>query len=332
MDVRRLGRSGVLVSELALGTMTFGQEADEAAAAEILDRYLDAGGNFVDTADVYGAGASEEVLGKLLGRRRPDVVLATKGRFATGPGVNDVGASRRHLLDTFHASLRRLGTDWVDLYQVHCWDPNTPLEETLSTLDGLVRSGAVRYIGASNYAGWQLAKALGVSALHGWEPFVSLQPEYSLVSRDVELDLLPLCLDDGLAVIPWAPLGSGVLTGKYQPGADPPPNTRAGDGRRAGIHDRMGERNLTIADEVGRVAADLGRTAAQVALNWVMHRPGVTAPIVGARSAAQLTDTLGAVGWRLDDDARERLDALSRPTLGYPHNVHDRNGLRPAGL
>lgn len=324
MEQRRFGSTGIRVSELCLGAMTFGRETDEETSRRMLDRFLDAGGTFVDTADVYSTGGSEEVLGRAVGDRRDRIVLATKCRFPTSDHPNDVGASRRHIRQSIEGSLRRLRTDWVDLYQIHCWDPATPLEETLSTLDDLVREGKVRYIGASNYTGWQLAKALGVSALKGWEPFVSLQPQYSLIARDVELDLLPLCREDGVAVLPWSPLGGGVLTGKYKAGEEPPAGSRASDSTPSAtlMKRRLSERNLAIADEVGNVAEASGRTRAQVALSWVLHRPGVTSPIIGARTPEQLEDNLGAVGWRLGAEHIAALDDVSRLQYGYPHDFH----------
>ena len=206
--------------------MTFGREADESTSRAMVDRFLDAGGNFIDTADVYSDGVSEEITGRTLAGRRDEVVLATKVRFPTGPGPNDVGLSRRHIRLGVENSLRRLGTDWIDLYQVHCWDERTPLEESLSTLNDLVREGKVRYLGASNFAAWHLATALGTSELHGWEAFASLQPEYSLIARDIERELLPLCRARGLAVLPWSPLAGGILTGKYRPGEELPSGTR----------------------------------------------------------------------------------------------------------
>ena len=320
MDYRQLGTTGIRVSELCLGAMTFGREADPPTSRAIVDRFLDAGGNFVDTADVYSQGISEEVTGRALGKRRDDVVLATKVRFSMGDGPNDVGASRRRIRAGIDGSLRRLGTEWVDLYQIHCWDARTPLEETLSTLNDLVREGKVRYIGASNYTGWQLAKALGVSAANGWEPFVCLQPEYSLVSRGADRELLPLCREEGLGVIPWGPLGGGLLTGKYRPEDPAPPDTRAGDDAE-GIHIRyrMDDRAWSIIDAVGKVAAEIGKTPAQVALNWVVHRRGVTSPIVGARTVEQLDDNLGAVGWELADEPRRALLVASAERLGYPY-------------
>lgn len=314
------------MSELALGAMTFGREIDAAASAEILGGYLDAGGNFVDTADVYGAGASEEILGEILGARRADIVLATKCGLPFGDGANLTGASRRHICASIEGSLRRLRTDWIDLYQIHMWDPSTPAEETMSALDDLVRRGLVRYVGVSNYAAWQLATAIGASALHGWTPLVSLQPEYSLIARDVELELIPLCVHAGLGVIPWSPLGGGVLSGKYARDAPPPPGTRAGE--RVSTRDRLRGNRLDVVDAVREVAHETGHSAAQVALNWLLDRPGVTAPLVGVRTPEQLRDNLAATGWALEPDHVARLDAVSRPYVGYPHNFQISAGRR----
>jgi aryl-alcohol dehydrogenase-like predicted oxidoreductase len=326
VELRQLGRTGVRVTELCLGAMTFGREIDEPASRAILDRYLDAGGNFVDTADVYGGGASEEILGRALGPRRDRIVLATKVRMPMGDAPNSSGASRRHLREGIEASLRRLRTDWVDLYQLHAWDPRTPLEETLSTLDDVVREGKVRYVGASNYTGWQLAKALGVATLHGWEPFASLQPQYSLVCRDLERELLPLCREEGLAVLPWSPLGGGLLTGKYRRSEEPRQGTRAADRTPSAflMRERLkAERNFATAEAVGKVAAEAGKTPAQVALNWVLTRDGVTAPILGARTLEQLEDNLGATGWSLDADQERVLDEVSAIERGYPYDFID---------
>jgi aryl-alcohol dehydrogenase-like predicted oxidoreductase len=326
MELRQLGRTGVRVSEVCLGAMTFGRETPTAESAEILDRYLDAGGNFVDTANTYNRGASETILGQLLGPRRENIVLATKCRMAMGSGPNDKGASRRVIREQVEASLRRLQTDWIDLFQIHCWDDETPLEETISTLDDLVREGKVRYVGASNYTGWQLATALGVARLHNWEPYVSLQPQYSLVSRDIERELLPLAQYAGLAVLPWSPLGGGLLSGKYRPGEAPAADTRAADSTPSAILMRMRlteERNFAVAQAVADIADELGKTMAQVALNWVLHAPGVTAPILGARTVAQIEDNLGAVGWALPADARARLDDASAIDRGYPYDFID---------
>ena len=320
MEMRPLGSTGVRVSELCLGTMTFGNEADEATSTAIVDHFLEAGGNFIDTANVYSAGLSEEITGRALAARRDEVILATKVRFPMGDGPNDVGLSRRSIRTQVEASLRRLGTDWIDLYQVHCWDPRTPLEETISTLDDLVHEGKVRYLGASNFAGWHLAKALGIAALHDWEPFVSLQPEYSLITRDAERELLPLCAAEGLAVLPWSPLGGGVLTGKYRRDADFPAGTRGAETENPITFTyRLDDRAWNIVDAVGKVAAELGKSPAQVALNWVVNRREITAPIIGARNLTQLDDNLAAVGWQLEKPQRDALAWASAFRLGYPH-------------
>lgn len=320
MEHRTLGRTGTRVSELCLGAMTFGREADESTSQAIVDRFLDAGGNFIDTANAYSAGLSEEITGRALGKRRADVVLATKVRFRMGDGPNDIGLSRPAIRKQVEGSLRRLGTDWIDLYQVHCWDALTPLEETISTLDDLVREGKVRYVGASNFAGWQLAKALGLAALHGWEPFVSLQPEYSLVTRDLERELLPLCREEGLAVLPWSPLGGGLLTGKYTKDAEMPAGSRGAETETPITFTyRINDRAWKIVDAVRDVADATGRTMAQIALNWVASQPGVTAPIIGARNLEQLDDNLAAVGWELDDEQAMKLAWASGFRLGYPY-------------
>jgi len=325
VELRKLGRTGVRVTELCMGAMTFGRESPEDDSRAMFDRYLDAGGNFVDTADVYGGGASEEILGRIFAERaglRDRIVLATKFRMPTGESPNDVGGSRRHIRDSIERSLRRLQTDWIDLYQIHAWDPYTPLAETLSTLDDLVHEGKVRYVGVSNYTGWQLATALGMAREHGWEPFLSLQPQYSLVSREIERELLPLCAYEGLAVLPWSPLGGGLLTGKYRADAEPPADTRAGDDTPSSVLMRRRitvARNVEIAETVAKVAAELGKSPAQVALNWVLGRRGVTSPILGARTLDQLDDNLGSLGWELDDDHRRVLDDASAIELGYPY-------------
>jgi aryl-alcohol dehydrogenase-like predicted oxidoreductase len=321
-----LGRTGVRVTELCLGTMTFGREIPEKPSRALLDRYLDAGGNFVDTADVYGGGASEEILGRALGARRDQIVLATKFRMQIGEGVNTGGGSRRHIREAVEASLRRLRTDHIDLYQIHCWDSRAALEETVSTLHDLVREGKVLYVGASNFTAWQLAKALGLAALHHWEPFISLQPQYSLATRDIERELLPLSRAEGLAVLPWSPLGGGLLTGKYRRGEAPPTDSRAGDRTPSSflMRERLKEeRNFSVMEAVAKVAADAGRSPAQIALNWVLHREGVTAPIVGARTMEQLEDNLGAAAWRLDPDQERILDDASAIELGYPYDFID---------
>jgi aryl-alcohol dehydrogenase-like predicted oxidoreductase len=325
MEYHQLGSTGVRVSELCLGTMTFGRETTDAAAGAIVDRFVGAGGNFIDTANGYGSprGSSESILGGVLNGCRDQIVLATKVRFATGDGPNDRGLSRRHIRQQCEASLRRLRTDWIDLYQVHSWDPHAPLDETLSALDELVREGKVRYLGASNFAGWQLAKARGISLAREWEPFVSLQPTYSLVTRDIERELLPLCRHDGIAVLPYGPLAGGLLSGKYREGEVPPPDTRADDPIASrGMSFQMTARAFATARAVQTVASTSGRTPSQVALNWVLTRDGVTAPILGVRSIEQLDDNLGATGWRLTSEDELLLNKASRITLGYPHDFH----------
>lgn len=326
MEHRYLGKTGLKVSELCLGTMTFGREVDENDSRAILDRFVAAGGNFIDTADVYSHGASEEIVGRWLrGKARHELVIATKVRFAMGSGPNDAGLGRKHILAGVEASLRRLGTDHIDLYQVHCWDPGTPLEETLRTLDDLVRRGRVRYLGASNHAAWQLQKAIDLARHSGWEPFSALQPQYNLLCRFPEWELLPVCRNEGVAVLPWSPLRGGWLSGKFQRGMSAPPQgsrietaEAMGWGERWSAH--ANERTWTVLDALHAVAAASGKTPAQVALSWVLHAPGVTAPILGVRTLAHLEDNLGAVGWQLDPAHREALDRASALPLPYPHD------------
>lgn len=325
MNYRYLGKTGMKVSDLCLGAMTFGREAGEEISHPILNRFVEVGGNFIDTADVYTRGASEEVVGRWLkGKRRDDLVIATKVRFPMGEGPNDVGSSRKHILAGVEASLRRLGTDYIDLYQVHNWDRGTPLEETLSTLDILVRSGKVRYIGASNYTGWQLQKAIDLSRRMGWEPFVCLQPLYNLLDRSTEWELLPICQNEGLGVIPWSPLRGGWLSGKYRRGMTAPPeNTRVKTAEEQGWSESWSaynnEHTWSVLDALFAVAEEAGKTPAQVALNWVLHRPGVTAPIIGARTLEQLEDNLGASGWSLSDEQVARLTQVSELPPPYPY-------------
>ena len=327
MELRPLGRTGVRVSELCLGTMTFGNEADEATSQAIVDRFLDAGGNFVDTANVYSQGVSEEITGRALKAHRDNVVLATKVRFQMGDDTNSVGLSRRNIRTQVEASLRRLGTEWIDLYQVHCWDARTPLEETLSTLNDLVHEGKVRYIGASNFAGWHLAKALGISALHDWEPFVSLQPEYSLITRDLERELLPLCQEEGLAVLPWSPLGGGVLTGKYTKDADMPAGTRGAETENPITFTyRLDDRAWNVVDAVKEVVcrnrqvggtggAQLGRQPPRdhrADHRRPQHRPARRQPRRGRLAARRRAAQEAHVGERLP----ARLPVRVHPVLG----------------
>jgi len=326
MDYRYLGRTGMKVSQLCLGTMTMGREADEATSHQLLDAFVAAGGNFIDTADVYTRGVSEAIVGRWLKtKNRDDLVMATKVCFPMGEGVNDLGLSRKHILAAVEASLRRLQTDYIDLYQVHCWDPGTPLEETLSTLNTLVESGKVRYIGASNFTGWQLQKAIDVSKQLGVEVFSSLQPLYNLLDRSTEWELIPVCQNEGLGVIPWSPLRGGWLSGKYRRGmVKPPRGSRVEDAEKHGWSEAWSaynnDRTWHVIDELLAVAEETGKTVAQVALNWLVHRPGVTAPIIGVRTMAHLQDNLGAVGWQLSEKQQTRLTAASELSSLYPHD------------
>ncbi len=325
MQYRYLGRTGLKVSELCLGAMTFGRETSEADSFRMLDRFVQAGGNFIDTADVYSQGISEEILGRwLAGKRRDELVIATKVRFPMGSGPNDVGLSRKHILSAVEDSLRRMNTSYIDLYQVHMWDPGTPLEETLETLHQLVVSGKVRYLGASNYAGYQLQKAVDLSRQRGWEPFACLQPLYNLLDRSFEWELEPVCEAEGVGVIPWSPLRGGWLSGKYHRGMDKPlPDTRIEEAEKRGWSEAWkvyaNERTWQVVECLSEIATELNKTPAQVALNWLLQNPVVTAPILGARTIAHLEDNLGATDWALDSDQVTRLDQISGLPLPYPY-------------
>jgi aryl-alcohol dehydrogenase-like predicted oxidoreductase len=308
--------------------MTFGSETDEKTAYEQLDRFMEAGGNLIDTADVYSAGVSEEIIGRWLAVRpaevRDQVVIATKGRFPTGGGPNDVGLSRRHLDRALEASLRRLGVETIDLYQVHAWDPITPVEETLRFLDDAVRAGKIRYVGLSNYTGWQVQKAVDVADFRGLSRPVTLQPQYSLLAREIEWEVVPACASEGLGLLPWSPLGGGWLTGKYRRDERPTGATRLGEDPNRGVeaYDRRGgaERTWAVLDAVQAIADERGASMAQIALAWLVDRPTVTSVILGARSVAQLEDNLGAAGLRLTAAETARLDEVSDPApADYPY-------------
>jgi aryl-alcohol dehydrogenase-like predicted oxidoreductase len=317
MLMRALGRTGMKVAALCLGGNTFGWTTDQKASEAVLDAYVEAGGNFIDTADVYSrwapgnnGGESETALGIWMAarRNRHTVIMATKVCGPMGPGPNDTGLSRLHIMRTVEASLRRLQTDYIDLYQAHWDDRETPLEETLRAFDDLVRQGKVRYIGASNHMAWRLTRALWESSRHGYVRYECLQPKYNLVFRDeYERELEPLCLEQGVGVIPYSSLGSGFLSGKYRRGEDLPATARA-----AGVQKTyMTERGFAIIAAVEKVAAAAGATAAQVALSWLAHRPGITAPIASATSVAQLKELVGAIELKLDESARQALDQAS---------------------
>jgi aryl-alcohol dehydrogenase-like predicted oxidoreductase len=286
-------------------------------ATRQVDMCLDAGVNLIDTADVYSDGLSEEVVGKTLKGRRDRVLIATKARFAMGDGPNDAGLSRHHLIASCEASLRRLRTDHIDLYQVHEWDGVTPLEETLHALDTLVRAGKVRYIGCSNYAGWQMTKALGVADRRGYQRFVSQQIYYSLQARDAEYELIPAAIDQGVGILVWSPLAGGLLSGKYRRGQEGPAGARQlTDWNEPPVRDR--EQLYDIVDAVVEIAEARGASPAQVALAWQLGRPGIASLVIGARTDEQLADNLGAAELELGADERARLDGVSAPPLLYP--------------
>jgi aryl-alcohol dehydrogenase-like predicted oxidoreductase len=311
------------VSRLGLGTMLMGDKTSRHDAHRMLDRFLEAGGTFIDTADVYGDGGSETTLAPWLAKHREEVVLATKVGFAVSdPGGTGLAPDR--IVKACDASLRRLGTDVIDLYQVHVPDPDVPLEATLEALDGLVRAGKVRALGASNFPAWLLAWAVALQDREHWTPFVSLQPQYSLVERSIEIEILPFCRAAGLGVLPWGPLGAGFLTGKYRRGSGPPAGSRIGDADSSleeAYERRATERHFRVVDVAREIADQRGATIPQVALAWLLGTDGVTAPIVGPRTIDQLDDVLGAVDLRLDEDERARLEAPAGPPPTYPRRL-----------
>jgi aryl-alcohol dehydrogenase-like predicted oxidoreductase len=326
MEHRQLGRSGLRISVLTLGTMTFGGEGPFANVGSVdldgvrrqIDMCLDAGVNLIDTADVYSHGLSEELIGQALEGRRDRVLLATKARMPMGDGANDAGLSRQHLIEACDASLRRLRTDHIDLYQVHEWDGQTPLEETLDTLDGLVRAGKVRYVGCSNYAAWQLTKALGICDRLGLQRFASQQIYYSLQAREAEYELVPVSLDQGVGILVWSPLAGGLLTGKYRRNhPDPEVGRQLTEWDEPPVRDR--EQLYDIVEALVEIAEGRGVSPAQVALAYTLGKPGVTSVIVGARTEEQLADNLAAADIVLGDEERARLDEVSALPLLYPY-------------
>lgn len=331
MEYRQLGHSGLRVSSLTLGTMTFGGvgkfrdvgQTDLEGARRHIDLALDAGVNLIDTANVYSDGAAEEIVGRALEGRRDDVLIATKARFPMGPGPNDAGLSRHHLIEACEASLRRLRTDHVDLYQVHQWDGQTPLEETLTALQHLMQSGKVRYVGCSNFAGWQVMKALGIADRTGLPRFVSQQVYLSLQERSAEYEIVPSAIDQGLGLLIWSPLAGGLLSGKYRRGEPAPEGSRhASEWDEPPVYDE--ERLYDTIDVVVEIASGYGVSPARVALAWLLGRPGITTVIVGARSDEQLADNLAAAELELSDEDSTRLEEVSRPPLLYPF-WHQRN-------
>jgi aryl-alcohol dehydrogenase-like predicted oxidoreductase len=326
MEYRQLGASGLRVSVLTMGTMTFGGRGGFAPvgstgleeARRQVDRCLAAGVNLIDTANVYSEGLSEEICGQVLEGRRDQVLVATKARMPMGEGPNDAGLSRHHLVRECEASLRRLRTDWIDLYQVHEWDGLTPLSETLEALDDLVRAGKVRYVGCSNYAGWQLMKALGIAERRGLTRFASQQIHYTLQAREAEYELVPIAIDQGLGVLVWSPLAGGLLSGKYRRGqAGPEASRHLAGWDEPPVRDQ--ELLYDIVEVLVEVADGRGVSPAQVALAWLLERPAVTSVIIGARTSEQLADNLGAAELSLTADELARLEQVSRPPLLYPY-------------
>ncbi len=329
MEQRQLGRSGLMVPVLSLGTGTFGGgneffkawgSTDAQGARHLVDVCLEAGLNFFDSADIYSGGLAEDLLGQAVEGRRDRVLISTKATFRTGDGANDVGSSRFHLVRSCEAALKRLRTDYIDLYQMHGFDAVTPVEETLSALDALVKAGKVRYVGCSNFSGWHLMKSLAASDRYGLARYVAHQAYYSLVGRDYEWELMPLGLDQGVGAVVWSPLGWGRLTGKIRRGQPLPKSSR----RNSATSNDMGppvadEHVYKVVDALDLVAAETGKTLPQVALNWLLRRPTVANVIVGARNEEQLKENLGAVGWSLSPAQVATLDAASAVTLAYPY-------------
>lgn len=321
MEYRNLGRTGLKVSEICLGTMTFGLYTDEAEADRMLGLSMDAGVNFIDTANAYIGGKSEKILGNILGSRRDNLVLATKFFNPMGPGPNDSGWSRAHLLKAVEASLQRLKTDYIDILYIHHVDTQTPIEETLRALNDLVSQGKIRYLACSNFEAWRLMDALWISDHHDWSRLECYQPQYSLLVRDIEDELIPLCQLKGVGVVVWAPLAGGYLTGKYKPGGDRNlEGTRSADGWC--FPDPFYARNSDeILTTLLKVSGELGRSPAQVALRWVVEQPGITSAIVGARNGEQLNDNLLAGSWKLDDASHKQLSKVSEPRVRYPKSM-----------
>lgn len=337
MEYRQLGRSGLKVPVLSFGTGTFGGSneffqrwgaTDVKEASRLVDICLDAGLNFFDTADIYSGGASEEILGGAIKGRRDKVLISTKTTFKMGDGPNQVGSSRYHIIEAAEASLKRLGTDHIDVYFMHGFDALTPVDETLSALDNLIKSGKVRYIGCSNFSGWHVMKSLATSEKYGLARYVAYQGYYSLIGRDYEWELMPLSLDQGLGTMVWSPLGWGRLTGKIRRGA-PLPEGRIKSGGAEGGPEVDNEYLYTVVDALDGIAKETGKTVTQVALNWLLQRPGVANIVVGARNEEQLKQNLGAVGWNLTAEQVAKLDAASQRTPTYPYwhqrNFDDRN-------
>lgn len=329
MEYRKLGNSGLMVPALTYGTGTFGGKGDLFSswgstdvdeATRLVDICLEAGVNMFDSADIYSGGAAEEILGKAIAGRRDKVLISTKATFRSGDGPNDVGSSRIHLIEAVNGSLKRLGTDYIDLFQLHGFDAKTPIEETLATLDELVRAGKIRYIGCSNFSGWHLMKSLAISDRYGYPRHVAHQAYYSLIGREYEWELMPLALDQGVGTVVWSPLGWGKLTGKIRRGQPIPEGSRS----QSKVSNQMGpqvpdEYLFAVVDALDEVAAETGKSIPQIALNWLLQRPTVSTVIIGARNEEQLRANLGAVGWKLTPEQIRKLDAASERPMIYPY-------------
>jgi aryl-alcohol dehydrogenase-like predicted oxidoreductase len=338
MRYKSLGNSGLLVSDLCLGTMIFGENSERSTspkeAERIIHHFLDKGGNHIDTANVYAGGRSEEIVGKAIADRRNQIVLATKVRFSTGEGPNEEGLSRHHIIQSVNDSLRRLNTDYIDLLYMHCWDPITPIEESLSTFNDLVAQGKVRYIGVSNFKAWQLMKALSLSDANHWPRFIAAQYQYSLVVRDIEDEFVDLCLSEGVGITPWGPLGGGFLSGKYRAGERP---AGPGEGRLATTPDhdeeawtrRATDRNWQILEVIEQIMREnTSATYSQVALAWLLAQPAVDSIVLGVRTEDQLKDNLAAADLSLTKAQIERLDQASIIKKGYPYRFQELYGSR----
>lgn len=308
MEYRTLGSSGLRVSVIGLGTNQFGGKVDEAGVRHLIDLALDAGINFIDTADIYTGGQSEETIGKAIRGRRDKVIVATKVGSRVGDGPNEAGASRQRIMDGVEASLRRLGTDYIDLYQIHRVDPETPFEETMRALDDLVRAGKVRYIGASNYAAWQLCRSNDLAQMYGWTPFVSIQPHYHMLERSIEKELVPYCQAFGIGIIPYFPLAGGFLTGKYKRGEQPPEGSRGASSSY--VQQYFTPRNFTIIEKLGAIAEAHGRTLAELAIAWLLTRPQVNTVICGVTSAEQLAVNVRAADWQIAAETLAEIDQV----------------------
>jgi aryl-alcohol dehydrogenase-like predicted oxidoreductase len=326
MEYRLLGRSGLKVSTVTMGTMTFGRSKngpvgsiDLKEARRQVDQCIDAGVNLFDCANVYARGESEEILGEALGKKRKDILIATKARFTTGPGPNDKGTSRAHLIAACDASLKRMGTDWIDLYQIHEWDALTPLDETMEALDRLVEQGKVRYIGCSNFSGWHIMKAQEIARAQNRVPFVSQQIHYTLQAREAEYELVPISLDQGLGILVWSPIAGGLLSGKFRRGKKGPEGSRhfGRKWREPPVYDE--EKLFDIVDVLGDIGKAHDCSAARVALAWLLHQPAVTSVIIGGRTKEQFADNIASADLKLNAQELARLDAASRPLLIYPY-------------